>query len=554
MKKTVGISVYPDYQSKNDINKVKEYIKKAYELGYSEVFTSLHLPENRNENENLFLELADYVNNMGMEFSVDISGDVALSILDNKDRLNYIKKAKVTWFRFDCGFKQEEIVDFAKKIDANGLMLNASTISNTELDSFLRIIKKDLPRIKIRGHHNFYPMPGTGLSLDFMKQKSMIFIEKDIEVTACVAADNTPRMPLYKGLPTVEITRNMKSGQAARILFSTGMISSVLIGDTFASDEQLKEVITAKAGRTKTIELEIVTDSAATKEERDLIFKTRHISRPDISAYMIRSESTREMASKGKEINPSFSRPLEYGDVVINNTNAKRYSGELAIQLCNQKSSKMINSVGRIVDHDLWKIYLIQPRGSFKFVEKRKRETIKKNKDIIIRNFEIADSIKLVELWNETLIEDKISIGKFNNNIINDENYDSKLFFVAESRKKIVGFIYGVKRLVPYHKRGLETGRGWIVAFGVKNSFGRQGLGTDLVSKMIWQMTKEGIKEIIIGMYSPHYFMPGIDIVNYTYATKLLKKQGFVIAEPHYSMYKTLFNFTIPDNIQKKKP
>ena len=78
-----------------------------------------------------------------------------------------------------------------------------------------------------------------------------------------------------------------------------------------------------------------------------------------------------------------------------------------------------------------------------------------------------AYEAQVVELWNQELFADPITVHKFRQQALLDDNFDSDLCYVAQEDGKTVGFLLATKRKFPYLERGTEPERGWINAMFV---------------------------------------------------------------------------------------
>ena len=78
-----------------------------------------------------------------------------------------------------------------------------------------------------------------------------------------------------------------------------------------------------------------------------------------------------------------------------------------------------------------------------------------------------AYEAQVVELWNQELFADPITVHKFRQQALLDDNFDSDLCYVAREDGKTVGFLLATKRKFPYLERGTEPERGWINAMFV---------------------------------------------------------------------------------------
>lgn len=161
---------------------------------------------------------------------------------------------------------------------------------------------------------------------------------------------------------------------------------------------------------------------------------------------------------------------------------------------------------------------------------------------------------EIVNLWNQTMIADPITVSKFRKQALFDDNFDPSLCYVAIEDDKPVGFCLGMRRKFPYLERGLEPDRGWIVAMFVAKDYQRRGIGTSLVKRAEEDMKARGAKNITLSAYSPSYFFPGVDDENYSGAKAFFEKLGYVAGKKDYSMCKDLHGYQMSEEaIAKKK-
>lgn len=171
-----------------------------------------------------------------------------------------------------------------------------------------------------------------------------------------------------------------------------------------------------------------------------------------------------------------------------------------------------------------------------------------------IRHYTQRDETAVVELWNRTCVADAIDVRKFRRQAVLDENFDTAFSWVAEENGQIKGFIFGTKRKFPYLERGLEPERGWINVLFVDQACWRQGIGTKLLNCCEKALKEQGCRNLTLGAYSPNYFFPGVDSVNYPEAIRFFEKHGYIPQDQHYSMGKDLHGYQIPEaTLQKKR-
>jgi len=152
---------------------------------------------------------------------------------------------------------------------------------------------------------------------------------------------------------------------------------------------------------------------------------------------------------------------------------------------------------------------------------------------------------EVVNLWNDTLTADPISIYKFRKQVLFDDNFIEELCTLALENGEVVGFLLSTKRKFPYLERGLEPTRGWINVLFVKKQYCRNGIGTMLVKDAEKKLQDMGAETVTLGAYSPNYFFPGIDKDNYSDAIRFFDKLGYEAGKESYSMCKELHGYQI---------
>lgn len=354
-----GISVYT---SENFLHqKNKEYIKTAKDFGISMVFTSMHMPEidyDRKVNE--IKDLIEYIKLLDIKLTIDIS-PVTMNILNSSpDNLKPFHNLGIDCLRLDYGFTTDEIVEMTNNEYGIKIELNASTITKEQIDELI-VKKADIKNLS--ACHNFYPKPYTGLSYEVFREKTMMIKNYGLKVSAFIPSQKGRRGPIYEGLPTLEIHRNIKPDIAARHLIYSG-IDDVYFGDAYASFDEINDVTSID---NDVVELKIDLVEDITDYEKNIIFNYVHTNRPDSPEYIIRSEESRGYANIGKEIKAHNCIERKKYCVTIDNENFKRYSGELNICMVDLPKDERVNVVGYITQEEHILADLIKQGMKFRF-------------------------------------------------------------------------------------------------------------------------------------------------------------------------------------------
>ena len=170
-----------------------------------------------------------------------------------------------------------------------------------------------------------------------------------------------------------------------------------------------------------------------------------------------------------------------------------------------------------------------------------------------IIEFEQKYEKEVVDLWNECCYFDNITLDKFRNQAIFDDNFDTSLCLLALEEEKTIGFILATKRKYHYVDRGLEPEKAWVNVIFVAKDYRNKGIGEKLYRAIEDRLIAKGTKTIILAAYSPNYFFGGLDEEHYPEAASFFQKMGFVPGEKHVSMGNDLLGFQIPDEAKRER-
>ncbi|MFI3283949.1 MAG: MupG family TIM beta-alpha barrel fold protein [Erysipelotrichaceae bacterium] len=364
MKKYGSISVY--LSKDNDWDKIEAYINKAVKLGFDEVFSSLHLPELSFEEQlNGIEKLMHIIKENHMRIIFDVGGDTLSIIFTDKEKEAFIKSLEIDAMRLDCYYTQQQVKDIITKLGVKEFVLNASTLKEETLRQQADLIRSIENNLLISACHNFYIREESGISVSYMQAQNTMIKQYGMKISAFVPSLNCPRGPLFLGLPTLEKHRCCDITLAALELLYLYGNDRVMIGDPFASDEELIKVADIIQEKPLSIPVEIYTEDAVVKDK--LLNKT-HYFRTDNGAYAHRLESSREMAAFDRKIKPENQIKRQINDITVDNENYQRYSGEIQIMLEERPMDERVNVVGKVLDDQLLK--LAEKGLKFNFVEK----------------------------------------------------------------------------------------------------------------------------------------------------------------------------------------
>ncbi len=355
-----GISVYPGLDNTTEENIA--LIHHAAHLGFTRLFTSLHIPEH---------DKAEFADNLcailgaAHDARLDLIADVTPESADILGLSSCTPEAfcefGIHTLRLDDGFDVSEIAAFTRNNTGARIQLNASTIS----EKFLADLSKngaDFSRVEAL--HNFYPRTGTGLSVRALTEKTNLLHRYGIRTGAFVPTqDGRKRSPLCEGLPTLELHRDFTVDLSARHLTALGL-DDIFLSDSLPTDKELS----ALASTTQNL----VTLHAIPTTKNEAIqrfFAQPFTARPDEARDAVRAVESR---SRTKELSipllPENTVARPFGAVTLDNKNYLRYAGELQIIKRPQPADPRTNVIAQIKAEELFLIPCICPDTKFKIL------------------------------------------------------------------------------------------------------------------------------------------------------------------------------------------
>ena len=357
--KRLGISVYPEHTTKE---KAYAYMRLAGSLGYKRVFTCfLSVTESREETIKSFKEFCDVAHEAGMLVSADTNPGVFEKMGATPYDLSVFKEIGLDIIRLDGHFGETE--DIAITHNPYGIMIEYNASGTIGLENMLRC-GADADNMCFCS--NFFPQRHTGMGLDRYIELTGRYKAAGMRIASFVSSqeENTfGPWPVYDGLPTLEMHRDLPIDLQARHLHAINLCQDILIGNCFASEEELNALAETDFSK---INVRMNPVEGLTDTEKEIIAWTKHQHRDDCNDLIIRSSWPR-VVFKGRSI-PVRAREDEYahrGDVLIVNDNLEHYRGELWIALKDIKLSDQYNLVGRIPEEEQILLDWIKPRFAF---------------------------------------------------------------------------------------------------------------------------------------------------------------------------------------------
>lgn len=388
MKHTLGISVYPDVSSLEDI---KKYIELSSKYGFKKIFSSMFSVEGSKEEVlDYFEELIDHAHKHEMIVDLDVNPDLFKRLDASIADLSVFSEIGADILRMDQSFGKDK--DFELMNNKYGIDIEF----NSNIKVVDGLVKAGANPEDILVCYNFYPQRYTGFGWDVFREMSAeLKSYGDVNIGAFVSSNNSNTHGVWDskdGLPTVERLRYLPIDTQARILLATGLINDIIIGNAYASEDELKslkevydnhsfdicneglkesiESGTFTVNSSQIIQLKPELCEKVSDVEKDILYNfAPHISIERNNEFIWRSRMSRIKDERVIEHRTSDKKYFNRGDVLIVNDNYKHYAGEVEIALGKVENDGERNLVARIKEDELMMLDLIDSGILVKFIK-----------------------------------------------------------------------------------------------------------------------------------------------------------------------------------------
>ena len=353
-----GISVFLGLEMSTQEN--LEYMRLAKEKGFTEIFTSTHIPEaNYNIIEKDIKLFLDEAKKLNMSVSVDISPNTFELLGIERNNFVKLKGFGIDVVRLDFGYSIDEIAELSNNDYGLNIQLNASTLNAKML---LELDNKNVNYNNITACHNYYPREDIGISEKLFVERNKEFKKRGIEISAFVPCHDKKRGPVYEGLPTLEKHRRLDPYLPTKHLFALGT-DIVYFGDMKASDIELSTV-----GRIKTPFEFRVEFKTLNEDIKQYILNNEFSQRVDEAENVVRIEESRYYFNEKNPVEKECIGVRPIGTITIDNKDYLRYMGEMQITKVNLDFDERVNLVAQIREEDLFLLNYIKGGDKLNFI------------------------------------------------------------------------------------------------------------------------------------------------------------------------------------------
>jgi len=357
----LGISVYPEHSTPE---KDLAYMKLASSYKFSRLFTCLlSVTKPKEEIIAEFTAFMDEAHDLGYEVSVDTNPEVFAHLGATPMDLKVFADMHVDIVRLDGHF--DDFQDMAITHNPYNIKIEFNGSSDTSVDHLLKH-GADIQNMTVC--HNFYPERYTGLSQKTFTTFNNKWKSLGLRTAAFVSSNNTNTFgpwPVYAGLATCEADRGRPIDFQVRHLLASNSIDDILIGNAYATEEELKMMSEVDPTR---LTFRIDLEKNIGPEEMHILYDYPHSGRHDASDYLVRSSRPRtDYRNTNIPVIKVKGKNFERGDVVVINDNLSHYRGELQIILRELPNDGERNLVGRLNEQELILLSLLEEHPDYLF-------------------------------------------------------------------------------------------------------------------------------------------------------------------------------------------
>ena len=213
----------------------EDYIRFAASHHFKYVMTSLQIPEE--DYSDLSEKLPRFLNllkELDLVLIPDVSPETFNCLKIEKNDFKALKSLGFTTIRLDYGF--DDARTLKTLMQDFKVVLNASIIEEPLLE---QLKKEDVDLTQLKAMHNFYPRVDSGLKRDEFVEKNKLLRKYGIQVMAFICGDELKRFPMYEGLPSLEMHRDLSPLASCIDLMENLEVDDVFIGDSQATKETI---------------------------------------------------------------------------------------------------------------------------------------------------------------------------------------------------------------------------------------------------------------------------------------------------------------------------
>lgn len=391
MKPVLGISVYPDMDSMDEI---RDYIRLASSYGFTRVFSSMFSVEGDDQEVlALFKELASVAHTYHMELSLDVNPQCFKRFGASQSDLSVFHEIGCDIVRMDMSFGKEGDIELLKNPFGIKVEFNASFKTKDDIEEMLQ---SGVGKERLLFCHNFYPQPYTGMKWQKFLDVNEKLHSSGVRVGAFISSHAKGSHGVWDanyGLPTVEKLRRLPVDLQVRILLASKNVTDILFGNAFASEEEfqsIQNVLTKKEVDKENpvlkmmesfgakmpcpedaIKIKVKLDADITDVEKKVLLDYfPHSDIGDSSEWIWRSRMPR-MIYQNEEIpqRKCEKQFFEKGDVLIMNDVYEHYKAEIQICLLPMENDGQRNYLGHIEEQEQMILDQIQDRDTVIFLE-----------------------------------------------------------------------------------------------------------------------------------------------------------------------------------------
>jgi mycothiol synthase len=161
------------------------------------------------------------------------------------------------------------------------------------------------------------------------------------------------------------------------------------------------------------------------------------------------------------------------------------------------------------------------------------------------KHYRGGDEAAIVACWNRSMPRDQLTVRRFVETTLLDQNFDEEGMLEACDGDHLVGFVHAITTRC----RQSNNVDGWICALAVDPTVRRQGIGRRLLALAEGYLAELGCRRVIVAAYPPNYYYPGVPVGRYPGNTEFFEVASYNPQITVVAMDRSLVNYEFPTEL-----
>ncbi len=165
-----------------------------------------------------------------------------------------------------------------------------------------------------------------------------------------------------------------------------------------------------------------------------------------------------------------------------------------------------------------------------------------------LRAYRPGDEADLVACWNRALPRDQVSLRRFIDTTLLDQNFCEEGLIEARDQGVLKGFVHAVAGPGASPSPGKE---GWICALAVEPGSRRRGVASELLTRAEAFLARRGCARALVSPYPSGYYYPGVPLGRYPGSREVFERRGYRVQAMAVAMDLPLVDYEVPAEVSR---